>query len=440
MQQPLYSLKMKASTLIRLFSLIGILTLLILQYAWFKNSYTLLEQEIVDNTKQSLTKSIDEDLFIRVNNVFGGTIISNHANDLKGEVLGVSDVSQKMDINFLLQKTTIEYGQPCNALVLDSIFNANMIEAIGFAPHHTLKLIDAAAKDTSKVSKFTFYSKITEKKLAEVILINPLGSILKQAQLIVAVSILLVIIIGFVLMYLLRSTLRETKFVSFIRDYTHALTHELKTPISGIYMASSQLASGILEDKPESRQKYYAICKESSSKLLSTIDRILLVAKAEHARITPNLINVEVKPYIEKIVETHRSNNFRSKEVTLTTACNPEDLNWRFDAFLIENVLNNLIDNAIKYSDQVIDIHVSAERSTKGLLLRIKDSGFGISENELKHIFHNFERGNKVEGKGIDGYGIGLNYVSKVIRAHKGNIRVESKEGIGTEFFITLPE
>jgi two-component system phosphate regulon sensor histidine kinase PhoR len=73
------------------------------------------------------------------------------------------------------------------------------------------------------------------------------------------------------------------------------------------------------------------------------------------------------------------------------------------------------------------------------LEFRLKDNGFGIAENELKHIFDNFERGNKVQGKGIDGFGIGLNYVNKVVRAHKGTIDVTSQEGEGTEFCIHLP-
>lgn len=102
-------------------------------------------------------------------------------------------------------------------------------------------------------------------------------------------------------------------------------------------------------------------------------------------------------------------------------------------------MLNNLIDNAIKYSEQEVAIHVLAEKTEKGLLLRIKDTGFGIPENDLKSIFDNFERGKQLNSKEIDGYGIGLNYVSKVVAAHKGHIHVESKEGVGTEFFITLP-
>jgi len=110
-----------------------------------------------------------------------------------------------------------------------------------------------------------------------------------------------------------------------------------------------------------------------------------------------------------------------------------------FDPFLMENVLNNLIDNAMKYSEEEVKIEVFAGLSNSRLEFRLIDNGFGIAENELKHIFDNFERGNKVQGKGIDGFGIGLNYVNKVVHAHKGTIEVTSQEGVGTEFRIFLP-
>jgi two-component system, OmpR family, phosphate regulon sensor histidine kinase PhoR len=430
---------MKATKFIRLFSLLGIVTLLVLQYAWVKNSYTLMEKDFIEKSKKVLTSSIQAELDIRMKGVFKKTVFDYSDKPIDSKIVSSSVINQSIDINEVIQAALISFGKPCNKYALDSIYKVTLKEIIGFEPSYTLNLVDFIQTDSSKLSKFTFYGKITNKQYAEVILENPLGSILQQAQLIVIVSIILVIIIGLVLMYLLRSTLKEAKFVNFIKDYTHALTHELKTPISGIYIASSQLASGIFEDRPEARQKYYAVCKESSSKLLSTVDRILLVAKAERSKIAINPEEVAVKPYIDKIVDIHRSNNFRRKDVVLTSACEPAELIGTFDKFLIENVLNNLIDNAMKYSDQSVEIDVSAQSINGKLLFRIKDNGFGIAENELKHIFDNFERGSKVAGKGIDGYGIGLNYVNKVVRAHKGTIQVESREGKGTEFFIYLP-
>jgi two-component system phosphate regulon sensor histidine kinase PhoR len=234
--------------------------------------------------------------------------------------------------------------------------------------------------------------------------------------------------------------LRENRFVSFIKEYTNSLAHELKTPISGIYMSASQLTSGIFEEKPELRQRYYQMCKDQSSKLLATVDRILLVAKAEHSKIIPNLMETELKPFVDKIVDVRRQNNFRKKDIELTTSYQSESMVGNFDPFLMENVLNNLIDNAVKYSENSVKIQVSVATVDGKLQISVKDNGFGIAKKDQKHIFDNFERGNKVEGKGIDGFGIGLNYVNKVIKAHKGTISVLSDEGLGSEFIIALPQ
>lgn len=431
---------MKTAKFIRIFSVFGILMLLILQYSWFKNSYVLMEHDIIEKSKQALTTSIENDLSFRIHGAFGSAVVSNEkASPIKGKIISEGSLNKSNDLTDVLQEAVLSMGKGCNVYALDSIYKSHLIEAIGFYPKYSLTLVSAKVKDSTKPNKFTFFGKITKGQFAMIVLVNPLQSILRQAQLIVSVSILLVIIIGVVLIYLLRSTLREAKFVNFIKEYTHALTHELKTPISGIYMASSQLSSGIFEEKPEARQRYYGMMKESSSKLLSTVDRILVVAKAEHSKITTNPTPTQVKPFVDKIVEIHRSNNFRRKVVELTSSCVPEDLMGTFDPFLMENVLNNLIDNAMKYSEEQVKIEVFAGIVDNKLEFRLKDNGFGIAENELKHIFDNFERGNKVQGKGIDGFGIGLNYVNKVVHAHKGTIEVTSEEGVGTEFCIHLP-
>ncbi len=434
---------MKTAKFIRIFAVLGILGLLFLQYSWFKNSYILMEHDILEKANKSLITSIEVDLKNRMNLTFGKkikTIATNSSEvPIKGELISKGSMNQDDGLSGFMQDFMITLGKSCKVDMLDRIFKVDITKAIGFSPKYSISLVTAKVKENTQPDKFTFFGKITKDQYAMVTLINPLQSILHQAQMIIAVSILLVIIIGVVLIYLLRSTLKEAKFVNFIKEYTHALTHELKTPISGIYMASSQLSSGIFEEKPEARQRYYGMMKESSSKLLSTVDRILVVAKAEHSKITTNPSPTEVKPFVDKIVEIHRSNNFRRKQVELTFSCDPENLMGNFDPFLMENVLNNLIDNAMKYSEEEVKIEVFACLADNKLEFRLKDNGFGIAENELKHIFDNFERGNRVQGKGIDGFGIGLNYVNKVVHAHKGTIEVSSQEGVGTEFCIHLP-
>lgn len=348
-------------------------------------------------------------------------------------------LSESSDINSQLQDILILLGNPTSIPRLDTLFGEALVNELGFKPSYTMSSVNDSMKHAHEKNKYTFFDKITDDQYVEVVLKAPLRSFIRQAQFIMIVSLLLVVLIGVILLMQLRSMLRENRFVSFIKDYTHALTHELKTPISGIYMSSSMLKSGKLEDKPDSRILHYTIIQEQSSKLLKTVERILLVAKAEHAAIIPNLEEVELLPYVEKIANGFSNINFRQKKLTISTVVENKHVKGLIDPVLMENVLSNLIDNAIKYSNDTIDIQLTCTSNKNLLRIAVKDNGFGMSDREIKHIFDNFERGDKVERKGIDGFGIGLNYVYKVVKAHKGHISVNSREGMGSEFIIEIP-
>lgn len=425
---------------IRIITVGGILLLLVLQYIWFKNSYILMEHDTIEKTQKTLRETIEADLYKRLTLFSINVKMQDGKNFNNSEVVSQKNIKESDDIANSLQDFAKSVGKPCTITGIDTIFSKKLKKNIGFIPKYSLRFVNESLVQNSQPNKYTLYSKVTDNQYVEVTLTSPMGSILRQAQFILIVSILLAIMIGIILLYQLKSMLRENKFVDFIKDYTHALTHELKTPISGIYMSASQLASGKLEDKPDSRKIHYQICRDQSSKLLKTVERILLVAKAEHTSIIPSYENVALKPYIEKIAEAYRQNNYRHKNLEIDTKISPESFAWDFDPVLIENVFSNLIDNAIKYSDNSIKIEISCANLEGKMRLSIKDNGFGIKEKDLKHIFDNFERGDKMESKGIDGFGIGLNYVQKVIKAHKGIIRVNSKEGQGSEFIIELPQ
>lgn len=424
-------------------SLIGLTLLLLLQYFWFRNSYTLLELDILEKCEKSLIESSERHMFERMASTkFVLKIKKKEAKtDTPNEqdILSNSTVADQEEMNTNIQKVLILLNNPTSIPRLDTLYAESLQDKLGFVPSYTMRLVNDSVKAAHQSNKYALYNKVVDDQYVEVILTAPLRSILRQAQFIVIVSILLVCMIGVILILQLKSMLREKKFVNFIKEYTHALTHELKTPISGIYMSSSMLATGKLENNPTSRQLHYNICKEQSSKLLKTVERILLVAKAEHAAIVPNLEAVEMEPFIKKTTASFQTINYRQKQLTLTTAVSPSSLVFNIDSVLMENVLSNLIDNAIKYSNDRVDIHIDCHMEKNNQVLSIKDNGFGMSEKEIKTVFSNFERGDIVERKGIDGFGIGLNYVQKVIKAHKRRISVNSQEGKGSTFIIEIP-
>jgi len=232
---------------------------------------------------------------------------------------------------------------------------------------------------------------------------------------------------------------KDKEFTAFMKDYTRIIAHEMRTPVNSIYLITSRLMSekslGI-----EKTTQYYKENINQCQKLLLNIDNILMVAKAEQASLSIYKKNTNMRLFIEKIVEKYRSNYFQSKMINIETQYGQEECVAYIDNDLMENVFINLIENAIKYSNESVEILISCSVENDILHIKIKDNGFGISEKDLNNIFKIYERGmNATNSNKIKGFGIGLFYVHKAVIAHKGKINIISKEGKGSEFIIDIP-
>ena len=252
-------------------------------------------------------------------------------------------------------------------------------------------------------------------------------------------SVIIVILITSILIFLLKSALQENRFVRFIKEYTHALTHDLRSPLNSI-----NLASTILHDQGDSLETkkskdYLRICRDQSRNLLDSIDRILTVAKTEQTELIVNKKSLLIKPYLQEISRKFVDDNIHVKPIDINVLCEQDDLTASIDTVLMGNVLNNLMDNAIKYSYDSVKITISAYKKENTLHIGIKDDGMGIPANDLEAIFEHFNQGSLLERKRMFGYGIGLSFIKQVVQAHGGHIEVTSKVMEGSEFTIVLP-
>jgi len=455
---------MLTSKFMRIISVLGIIALLTLQYFWLNNAYRMVERDMMEKCKGCLKEAIDEELPKRMGKNQPSKDVTNNTNlkntiKSKAKVLSEFKINKSSDINIGVQDVLNKIGRPCSSKIVDSIFQKKIYKLYGFIPEHRLKIIEDSIKylniknsnnktdsiyqnNLCKVYNLiygnTIYIKLDSKRSFQLILTSPTTSIIAKSKYIFIISILLVLLIGVILIFQLINMIKDKEFTKFMKDYTRILAHETRTPVNDIYMLTSILMSDDLVD-PIKRKSYYNECLSQCSKLFLGIDNILLVAKAEQSKFMITKSTVDMRAFINKIADKYKSNNFPRKDLKIETSCDSEEYIANIDPDLMENVIFNLIENAIKYSKEALLINLSCSIENKHLVIKIKDNGIGISEKDIKHVFRIFERGEKIPSSQIKGFGIGLYYVYKVVKAHKGNVTVNSTEGVGSEFIIDIP-
>ena len=251
----------------------------------------------------------------------------------------------------------------------------------------------------------------------------------------IAVSILLLIICCFTIWYILRQQrLNEIK-----NDFINNMTHELKTPVSSISLASQMLSDSAVSKSPQMLEHISKIIRDETKRLTFLVDKVLQMSVFEHQNIKIELQENNINEIIQTIAENY-SLKINSKGGNLYTDLHAHNAFVEIDEMHFANIIYNLLDNAVKYSreDTPIIITISTWNDKDRLYIAIEDNGIGIKKEYLKHIFDKFYRVPTGNRHDIKGFGLGLSYVKKIIKLHHGNIKVESEPNIGTKFVIDL--
>ena len=238
--------------------------------------------------------------------------------------------------------------------------------------------------------------------------------------------------------YQVRFISRFEKIFQIREDFSYAMIHDMKTPLTSIIMALNFLRSGKLDNRQEMKDKYFDIAENEADHLLTLTNKVLTISKLENHKLEMNRTEVELTPIIDKLTEKFKAKS--QKTVNFITDIKAETA--YADAEYLEEVLSNLIDNSIKYSDESVEIKINTAQDDRYTMLKIRDNGFGISEKDIHLIFQKFERASAIKRSrknGASGFGLGLSFVDQVVKAHHGKIFVTSIEGEFTEFIIYLP-
>ena len=219
-------------------------------------------------------------------------------------------------------------------------------------------------------------------------------------------------------------------------DFSYAMVHDMKSPLTSIIMGTKYLHSGVLEKKPEMKEKYFCIVEDEAQHLLALINRLLTISKLEHGKLSIQKAEIDLEAMIEDVVD-----KYKAKSIHITTLFGATSA--LADEEYLKEAISNIVDNATKYSKEEINIQITTFENDRNVYIKIYDEGIGIARSEMKTIFNRFERAAEHERdarKTRGGFGIGLNYVLQVINAHGGKVSVKSEKGKWSEFTISLPK
>jgi two-component system phosphate regulon sensor histidine kinase PhoR len=268
---------------------------------------------------------------------------------------------------------------------------------------------------------------------------NPYPTLARRLSPLFLASAIILILFGAILLRLLRY-LDEQKMMADLRnDFSYAMVHDMKSPLSSIIMGARFLHSGKVDDKPEIKEKYYAIIESEAEHLLALVNKLLTISKLENKKLILNKQDVNLEPVIEDIVEKAKAKTDKNIDFIV-------DLLVRHvlaDEQYLTEAISNLVDNAIKYSKENIEISITTQDSDKYVLLKVRDNGIGISREDQRIIFDKFGRAAVHEQNrkgGVSGFGLGLNYVDQVMQAHGGKVTVTSEKDKYSEFTLYIPK
>jgi two-component system phosphate regulon sensor histidine kinase PhoR len=253
------------------------------------------------------------------------------------------------------------------------------------------------------------------------------------------ISAIILAFFAIIIVQLLRFMNEQEQMAELRNDFSYAMVHDMKSPLSSIIMGAHFLHSGKVDNKPEIKEKYYSIIEDEAEHLLALVNKLLTISKLENKKLILNKNEIDLGPIISDLTEKAKAK--ATKPIEITT--NLEVQNVLADEQYLTEAIANLIDNAVKYSKDEIEISIKTIDTDKNVLLKVRDNGIGITKEEQQIIFDKFGRAaihEKNRKGGVSGFGLGLNYVDQVMQAHGGKVTVSSEKDKYSEFTLYIPK
>jgi two-component system phosphate regulon sensor histidine kinase PhoR len=414
--------KLNSSILIGLIAIIGIL---VAQLLWTKEAFTIEEKKFSQKAHIALLE-VAKKLYQGTNQELPGKnpvrkisndyYIVNIDNDFEPEILEFYLISEFKKMNIT---TDFEYA----------MYNCQSDEMV-YGNYITLseKTRTKHSVHFPKHKNLVYYFAIRFP--------NETSYLFSSLRFWFVLSIALIVIL-LVYVYSIFTLLQQKKYSDLQRDFINNMTHEFKTPLSSILIASNYLIkqNPILLDKK--LEKYTHIIIDQSNKLNQHIEKILSVAKSDNTPLVLNKSQLHVLPILESVIENIK---LKHPETNIEIKTDLKTITIEADEFHFTNLIYNLLDNAIKYSENKPEINIAIAKVGKHLQFDFIDNGIGISSKNIPFVFDKFYRIPSQKSNEVTGFGLGLYYAKKVCDLHYWKITVKCNPEKGCTFSLLIPQ
>ena len=445
-------------------------------YVSQKERYLLLRYRRIDDMNEKMQDIIrqNSDLFYDEQRINFGVSTQDSAFPLPNARLSIAEENSIIQYNTLLNArnrlvssiyrasyakansidiTSAIEASKFNFPLLDSLIREELIiNGVDITPSIGVLLSDAdsllycsenANPDDLRTTafKYTFNPRgiASDDNLYLVLSFPPSPIILSSdANLYTIISICMIVLISALFVFSIRTILAQHKLDEMKTDFINNMTHEIKTPIATIGLACEMLKDESVTSDLATRRNFVNMISDENRRMRVLIETLLQSAKMSGKKFSIQPKEIDLNSIVKESAQSFQL-TIENRRGTLTTDLNPITGLLFADELHISNMVHNLIDNAIKYSEQEPRVTVTTRTENGYAILQVSDNGIGIAKEDQKHIFEKFYRVSTGNVHNVKGFGIGLNYVSQVVALHKGKISLESEPGQGSTFTISLP-
>lgn len=329
---------------------------------------------------------------------------------------------------------------PLDSLIRNKLYDNGIDTEIEIAFYNTsLKQYGYAtnASNSSKYSETLYQYQFTDNEILQ-LYFPQYKAVLRRGLLSSIISSTGLVLISFVCFgFAARMLFKHKQFSKMKIDFINNVTHEFKTPIATINFALANIENDDIVKDPKAIKQFTKVIKTENERLNGQVERVLKAAVLNNKGYQLKKEHLDFHKIIEESINNSKSKIEDNDEISFELLAANYIING--DAFHLLNLVSNLLDNAIKYSDDNKVIHIQTSNKEDYIVLSITDNGIGISTSDQKYIFDQFYRVPTGNLHKIKGFGLGLNYVKSIVEAHDGEIRIKSIPNQGSTFAILLP-